>query len=172
MLREHPIEAVAGHAPKNGVRVHSQARNGDGMPITTDGKERDRRIRRIGWPAGTVGALLLISAGLELLAHQVFGQTDMDMLLWALSLGFWTYLLGFAGVLILSVRWLVDEWRGGASRTAMNPSPLTESKRRRLKESELEGPSQLREKDVAPVVPGGSSWDSNDRNEAMENRTC
>ena len=47
-------------------------------------------IQGIGWLAGTVGTVLLISAGLELLAHQVFGQTDIDTLLWALYLGFWT----------------------------------------------------------------------------------
>jgi hypothetical protein len=110
--------------------------------------------------------LLLISAGLELLAHQVFGQTDVYTLLWALSLGFWTYVLGFAGFLLLSVLWLVDWWRVGASRMSMNQLPITESKRRRLKESKLENPPQILEQDKASVLPGRSSWDCNVVNEA------
>jgi hypothetical protein len=166
MQRKHPIETVTDHAPKSGVRVHSQARNGDGMHSKTPGKERDGGIRRIGWLVSIIGALLLISAGLELLAHQVFGQIDVDTLLWALYLGFWTYVLGFAGFLILSVRWLVDWRRVGTSRMAMNQLPFTESKRRRLEKPELEGPPQILEQAVAPVVPGRSSWDCNDGNEA------
>jgi hypothetical protein len=151
---------------------HSHARNGDGMHRKTSRKEREGETQRIEWLAYTGGSLLLISAGLQLLAHRVFGQIDVYTLLWALSLGFWTYVLGFAGVLLLSVLWLVDWWRVGASRKTMNPLPFTESKHRRLKESELEGPLQILEQDMASVVPGRSSWDCNDGNEALENRTC
>ena len=75
---------------------------------------------RIGWPAGTVGGFLLASAGLELLAHQMFGETDVDTLLWALYVGFWTYVLGLVGVLALSVRWLVDWRRDRADRKALS----------------------------------------------------
>lgn len=131
------------------------------MRIKSFRKEGHGEIRRIGWLAGTVGLLLLISAGLELLAHQVFGQTDVDTLLWALSLGFWTYVLGFAGFLILSVRWLVDWWRVGASRKAMNQSSITESKRGRFDERELENLPHILEQGVFATTPGRSSWDEN-----------
>jgi hypothetical protein len=166
MQRKHLIETVDVHAPNSGVRIHSQARDGDGMPMKTVGTERDGGVRITGWLLSTVGLLLLISAGLELLAHQVFGQTDVDTLLWALSLGFWTYVLGFAGFLILSVRWLVDWWRVGASRMAMNPLSVAESNRRRFEGPELEGSPHIREQGVTSTVPGRSSWDSNDRNKA------
>jgi hypothetical protein len=136
------------------------------MHLNTTGKERDGGVRITGWPVSTVGLLLLISAGLELLAHQVFGQTDVDTLLWALSLGFWTYVLGFAGFLILSVQWLVDWRRVGVSRMAMNPSSVTESNRRRFEESELEDLPQLVEQGVTSTIPGRSSWDHHDGNEA------
>lgn len=70
----------------------------------------NRRIQHIGWPTGIVGGLLLISLGLELLARQVFGQTDVGTLLWALYLGFWGFVLGTTGFLLLAIQWWV-EWR-------------------------------------------------------------
>ncbi len=82
--------------------------------------QEDGGIQGIGWLAGTVGALLFISAGLGLLVHQVFGQTDMDTLLWALYLGFWTSVLGIVGFLVLSIRWSVDCRRVRTNRAAMN----------------------------------------------------
>lgn len=82
--------------------------------------QSDEGIQGIGWLAGTVGALLLISTGLGLLAHQMFGQTDVDTLLWALYLGFWTSVLGIVGFLVLSIRWLIDWWRVRTNRAAMN----------------------------------------------------
>lgn len=157
MQRKHLIETDDGHAPNNGLRVHGQGGNGDCMHLNTTGKECDGGVRITGWPVSTVGLLLLISAGLELLAHQVFGQTDVDTLLWALSLGFWTYVLGFAGFLILSVRWLVDWWRVGASRKAMNQSSITESKRGRFDEREIENLPHLLEQGVVPIVSDRSS---------------
>ena len=131
------------------------------MHIKSFGKEGAGEIRRIGWPAGAVGLLLLISAGLELLAHQVFGQTDIDTLLWALSLGFWTYILGFSGFLILSIQWFVGRRRVGSIRMAMNQSSCTQPKRRGFEEHELKGPSHILEQDD----PGRSSWSGNDENE-------
>ncbi|HEX2055920.1 MAG TPA: hypothetical protein VHF07_05475 [Nitrospiraceae bacterium] len=66
-----------------------------------------KRARVIGWPAGTVGGLLLVGLGLELAAHQMFGQTDVATLLLAVYLGFWFSVLGIAGFLVLSTAWLV-----------------------------------------------------------------
>ncbi len=136
------------------------------MHIKSFGKEGAGEIRRIGWRAGAVGILLLISAGLELLAHQVFGQTDVDTLLWALSLGFWTYILGFSGFLILSVQWFVRRRRVGTSQTAMNQSSCTQPKHRRFEEHELKGLPHILEQGMTPVDPGRSSWNDNDENEA------
>jgi hypothetical protein len=136
---------------------HSHARNGDGMQRKTSRKEREAETQRIEWLAYTVGSLLLISAGLQLLAHRVFGQIDVYTLLWSLSLGFWTYVLGFAGVLLLSVLWLVDWWRVEKSRMAMNQLSSTESKRRRFEGPELEGSPHIREQGVTSTLPGRSS---------------
>ena len=126
--------------------------------------QEDGGIQRIGWLAGTVGTLLLTSAGLELLAHQMFGQTDVDTLLWALYLGFWTYVLSIVGFLILSIRWLMD-WRlVRANRVAMNRLFPTESKRRHLEKLEQEHPQFLQE-GVASVTPSRSFGDVTARND-------
>jgi len=72
----------------------------------------------IGWLAGSVGGLLLSGLGLELLAHQVFGQTDVATLLLALYLAFWISGVGVLGFLVLSIRWFVEWRRGRMDRTA------------------------------------------------------
>lgn len=82
----------------------------------------------IGWPTGIVGGLLLISLGLELLAHQVFGQTDVGTLLWALYLGFWSSVLGTIGFLFLVIHWLIAWQRVRADQAAMYRWASTEPK--------------------------------------------
>lgn len=126
----------------------------------------DRTRQGTEWLAGIVGGLLLISLGFELLAHQVFGQTDVATLLWALYLGFWSSVLGVTGFLVLAIRWLVAWRRVRASRMAMNRLSSTESKGNRFEEPELEAPPQTLQQGVAPVGPGRSSWNCHDRNEA------
>lgn len=113
------------------------------MSIKISRKEDNGIIRRNGWLAGTAGSLFLISAGLELIAHRIFGQIDMDTLIWALALGFWAYVLGCTGLLILLGRWLVD-WR--RVRTS------------KLEGRELEARPYILEQGLAPAVPGRSSW--------------
>ena len=54
-----------------------------------------------------MGGLLITGLGLELLAHQMFGPTDVATLLLALYLAFWFSVIGIAGFIILSVAWLV-----------------------------------------------------------------
>ena len=88
----------------------------------------NRRIQHIGWPTGIVGGLLLISLGLELLAHQVFGQTDVGTLLWALYLGFWSSVLGTTGFLFLVIHWLIAWQRVRADQAAMYRWASTEPK--------------------------------------------
>jgi hypothetical protein len=76
----------------------------------THGERNEKGLPRIGWQAVVVGGLLVTSLGLQLLAHQTFGQTDVATLLLALYLAFWSSVLGIAGFLLLAIRWL-SEWR-------------------------------------------------------------
>jgi hypothetical protein len=126
--------------------------------------QRDEGRQGIGWPAGSVGGLLLISAGLDLLAHPVFGLTDAATLILFLYLGFWTYVLGFVGFLILSTKWLVDWQRVRLTRTPMSRYFLLEPRSERLEEPGLEGSQFVEHDDVSPIVPSRSSRHSDDRN--------
>jgi hypothetical protein len=74
--------------------------------------------QRIGWLAGTVGGLLLTGLGLELLAHQVFGQTDVATFLLAAYLAVWFSALGILGFVTLAATWLVSRHRLSSRRTA------------------------------------------------------
>ncbi|WP_447600348.1 hypothetical protein [Nitrospira sp. Nam80] len=77
------------------------------METRNNNNSRDRGIRGIGWFGSAVGALLLAGLALELLAHQVFGPTDVATLLLALYLAGWFSILGIVGFLILSIAWLL-----------------------------------------------------------------
>ena len=63
------------------------------------------------WVAAIAGALLFLSIGLELLAHQFFGRTSLATLLLAIYLSFWSFVLGVAFVVVLALRWLLLMWR-------------------------------------------------------------
>lgn len=73
-----------------------------------DTVRQNEESERIGWFAGAVIALLLLSLGFELLAHQVFGPTSMAVMLLSLYLGVWGAALGIAGFIVLSIRWLTE----------------------------------------------------------------
>jgi hypothetical protein len=77
------------------------------METQNNSHSTDRRIWGIGWFGSAVGALLLAGLALELLAHQVFGPTDVATLLLALYLASWFSILGIVGFLILSIAWLL-----------------------------------------------------------------
>lgn len=125
----------------------------------------DGKIQHIGWPTGTVGGLLLISLGLELLARQVFGRIDVGTLFWALYLGFWTFVLGTIGFLLLAVRWLI-EWRHlRANPVAVNRLAPTESTSSRFVKPESEAPIPILHQGESPVDPCRSSRTYDDRNE-------
>lgn len=96
---------------------HDEGTINDGDPMNTT-IQQDTPSRRIGWLAGTVGGLLLISLGLEFIAHQVFGETDAATLILTLYLAFWISGLGVIGFLVLSIRWFVEWRRGRMDRTA------------------------------------------------------
>ena len=104
----------------NGTTPHGQCIHGvsaDGDCMTTK-TQRDARTREIGWLAGMVGGLLLIGLGLELLAHQTFGQTDMATFLLAVYLAVWFSVLGIVGFVILAITWLISWWRLPSNRIA------------------------------------------------------
>lgn len=144
-----------------GVSGNPYSTDRDLMNITT---QRDEGRQGIGWPAGIVGGLLLISTGLELLVHPVFGLTDAATLILSLYLGFWTYVLGIVGFLILSTKWLVDWRRMRLTRTTMSRYSPIEPRSEGLEEPELEGSQFLEHDDVSPIVPSRSSRHSEDRN--------
>jgi hypothetical protein len=146
-----------------------------GNPYSTDRDlmniktQKDEGRHGIGWPAGIVGGLLLISVGLDLLAHPVFGLTDAATLILSLYLGFWTYVLGIVGFVILSTKWLVDRWlvdwrRVQLTRTTMSRYSPLEPRSERLEEPESDGSQFLEHDDVSPVIPSRLSRHSEDRN--------
>lgn len=128
--------------------------------------QRNGRMQRIWWLTGIVGGLLLISLGLELLARQVFGQTDVGTLLWALYLGFWSFVLGTTGFLLLAAQWLI-EWKHIRVNTlAMNRLSPTESTSRHFEKSELDALFPTLQQNVTSVAPGRPPWECHDQNEA------
>lgn len=122
-------------------------------------------MQYFGWPTGIVVGLLLSSLGLELLARQVFGQTDVGTLLWALYLGFWSLALGVTGFLLLAARWLIEWRRIRVNALAMHRLSSTESTGSHFEKSELEARLHIRHQDEIQVGPGRSSQNCEDRNE-------
>lgn len=123
-------------------------------------------IKGMGWFVGSVSLLLLISAGgLEFFARHVLGQANVATLLLALFLAFWSYVLGIAGLLFLSVWWLVGWLRVGVQPVAMNRYASAELRSRRLEEPEPKNPQFLHQS-VAPVVSSRLTMESDDRNKA------
>lgn len=126
-------------------------------------------FQRTGWVVGSASLLLLISAGLELFVQQTLGHDSVATVLLALSLAFWSYVLGLGVLLFLAVRWLVEWRRVRVKRTAMSSYSSAGPRRRHPEKPELRAPQYL-QPGVAPVVPSRSSRDSDDGNET-NNRT-
>ncbi len=114
-----------------------------------DDRQRDRRQKGMDWVAAIAGVLLLISLGFELLAHQFFGRTSIEMLLLALYLGFWLYVVGLAFLLVLVVQWLLTWDRlsiGGSgffcsTQTAPVDQPVQQGTQFHAMDTVLVGPS-------------------------------
>lgn len=81
--------------------------------------QKESREQHSEWLTGLVGGLFLISLGFELLARQVFGHTDVGTLLWALYVGFWSFVFGVTGFLLLAAQWLVEWRRVGRNKQTM-----------------------------------------------------
>jgi len=79
--------------------------------------------------------LFLFSAGLQLFTHYASGRASVASMLLAVFLAFWSYVLGIAGLLFISVRWIRQWLRERDARAAMSGSSTVEVTRR--------GPAQL-----------------------------
>lgn len=121
-------------------------------------------FQRMGWGVGSASLLLLISAGLELFVRQTLGHNSVATVLLALSLAFWSYVLGLGVLLFLAVRWLVEWRRVRVKRAAMSSYSSAGPRSWHLEQPELRDPQYLQQ-GVAPVVPSRSSRDSDDGNE-------
>ena len=122
----------------------------------------DGEIRGVGWLVGGTGTFLLISLGLELLAHQIFGQTDMATLLLALYLAFWSLGLGIVGFLMLSIRWLGGWWHVRANRVVTSRDSTIKPRQKHLEEPK-QGCPQFLEQGLAPAARIRPSKESNDK---------
>jgi hypothetical protein len=82
-------------------------------------KTRHPVLRGMIWVGGIAGLLLSLSIGLELFVLQAHGTIAITTLLLALYLAAWSYVLGLAGVALLSVWWMVGRLGWKAS-----PAPI------------------------------------------------
>ena len=82
--------------------------------------QRNGRFQGIRWVAGNVSLLLLLTAGLQLFAHQTLMHSSAATIILALVLATWSYVLGLGLVLFLSVGWLI-EWLHKGSADALVP---------------------------------------------------
>lgn len=119
--------------------------------------QKESRGHHSGWLTGIVGGLLFSSLGLELIAQQVFGHTDVGTLLWALYLGFWSFVLGVTGFLLLTVQWLVEWRRVRTNPVAMNRLFSAESTSNRSEKPEMEVPFHALQQGM--TSPGRPSWE-------------
>jgi hypothetical protein len=70
----------------------------------------------IDWVAATAAVLLGISATLELLAYQFFGQTSIATLFLALYAGLWSSILAVLCIIVMALRWVWIGWSVRANR--------------------------------------------------------
>lgn len=116
-----------------------------------------------GWIIGSAAVLLLLSAGgLTLLAQHAREQGNVAMVLLALHLASWSYVLGIVGLVLIPVLEFMGWFH--AKRAAMSRYSSVELRHRDLKKPEMEGPPLHLDRDS--VVPSGLSRHSAGRNKA------
>lgn len=148
------------------VLINKQQKNMTRGGLMTSKAPGNGVFQGMGWVVGSVSLLLLISAvGLALFAQQVLGQASVATILLALYLASLLYVVGLVGLVLLTVWWLVGWLRVRGKRAAMSGYASAEPRSRRLEKPEPED-LQFLQQGVAPVVPGRSSRESDDRNKA------
>ena len=109
------------------------------MILWTENSRKPKDDISGGRPPSSAG--LLISLGLELLARQVFGETDVSMLLSALSLGFWGFVLSTTSLLLLVIRWLILLAKGWSGPGNYGPRDLSRAEQLSYREPLSTDPS-------------------------------
>ncbi len=107
----------------------------------------DDVFQGMGWVAGSTSALLFISDGLALLAQQAHEQVSVTILLLALYLAPWLYVLGLVGLLFLSVWWLV-----GWLRVLVKPGAVSRYSSAEPRSPHHERPEMEGQQGVVPVA--------------------
>ena len=125
----------------------------------------DVGFQRSRWVVGSISLLLLISAGLALFAQYALGQASVATILLALYLASLLYVVGLAGLVVLTVWWLMNRRRVPVTQAAMSRYSPAEPRSRGLDKPQLEDP-QFPQQSVAPVVPSLLPSDRDDRNKA------
>ncbi|WP_447983852.1 hypothetical protein [Nitrospira sp. Nam74] len=116
-----------------------------------------------GWMIGSAAVLLLLSAGgLMLLAQHAREQGNVVMVLLALHLASWSYVLGIVGLVLIPVLEFTAWFH--AKRAAMSRYSSIELRHRDLEKPEMESPPLHLDRDS--VVPSRLSRHSADRNKA------
>lgn len=93
-----------------------------------------------GWVVGGAGLLLLFSAGLELFVQQGLGHHSVATVVLALSLAFWSYILGLGALLLYAVWWLVEWGRARVKQAAMSSDASAGPRSQHLEKPESREP--------------------------------
>jgi len=122
---------------------------------------KNGKLSWTGWIVGGASLLLLFSAGLELFVQQTLGHDSVATVILALSLAFWSSVLGLGILVFLSVWWLVALGWMWVKRAAMSSDASAGSRSQHLDKSELRD-RQYVQQGVAPLVLSRSSRESDD----------
>lgn len=115
---------------------------------------------------GSAAVLLLLSAGgLTLVAQHAREEANAVVMLLALHLASWSYVLGIAGLLLVPILEVIGWLHLPVKREPMSRYSPVEAKRRDFEQPEMDDTSSL-QRDVASVALSRLSRQSNDRNQA------
>ena len=95
-----------------------------------------------GWVVGGASLLLLFSAVLELFVQQRLGHHSVATVVLALSLAFWSYVLGLSVLLFFAVWWLVGWGRARVKQGATSSEASARQRNRSLEKPESREPQQ------------------------------
>jgi hypothetical protein len=125
---------------------------------------KNGKLSWTGWIVGGASLLLLFSAGLELFVQQTLEHDSVATVILALSLAFWSSVLGLGVLVVLAVWWLVAWGYVWVKRAAMSSDASVGPRSQHLDKSELRD-RQYVQQDVAPVILSRSSRESDDEHE-------